>query len=118
MSDEQRADAQQAPGIATETAAAAAGPPMPKWGDPLSSISQERQMTLRALADQQRAWVEATPHEGQRDLGQSAFKEVPLTGAEAFYLAAYALASPGADEVALEASAARLRAAIRHEPNT
>jgi len=43
---------------------------------------------------------------------------MPLTGAEVFYLAAYALAGPGADEAALEASAARRRAVMRDDYDT
>ncbi|HEV7126740.1 MAG TPA: hypothetical protein VGN32_04775 [Ktedonobacterales bacterium] len=51
-----------------------------RWGDP---ISDERQAELRALADQQREWA-ARP---EAERGDSAFKHVELTGADAFWLA-------------------------------
>jgi hypothetical protein len=71
-----------------------------RWGDP---ISEERQEELRVLADQQRAWA-ATPEQERRE---SPFRGVRLTGADAFWLAAYALADGAGD---VSAQAQRLRA--------
>lgn len=79
----------------------------PKWGDPLSSIPADRQAELHRLADAQRAWVASAP-DGRRDFKQSAFRDVDLTGAEVFFLAAAALAGPGGD---VEEQATHLRAA-------
>src|SRR5262249_29043387 len=54
-------------------------------------------------------WVASTPEE-KRDLEQSVLKGVELTGAEVFFLAAYARAGPGADEAAVEQQTTRRRA--------
>src|SRR5260221_733861 len=65
------------------------------WGD---DISDGRKAGLKALADKQRKWV--THPEAPR--GDSAFKDVKLTGADVFWLATYALAGPeaSAEEIA------------------
>lgn len=60
------------------------------WGNP---ISDERQADLKELADQQRAWAE----QPEAERGDSHFKGVKLTGADVFWLAAYALAWPAGD---------------------
>jgi hypothetical protein len=83
-------------------------PSEPKWGDPISTIPLERQAELRTLAERQREWWE----QEKRDREQSAFWQhflsggAALTGAEAFFLAAYALASSYGG---LEEAATRLR---------
>src|SRR5262249_50377132 len=82
----------------------------PKWGDPLSNISPERQAELRQLAQAQQAWGGSAP-DGHRHLSQSAFKGVELTGAEVFFLAVHVLAGPDGD---LEATATRLRTAEKY----
>jgi uncharacterized protein YjbI with pentapeptide repeats len=83
-----------------------------RWGDP---IPPERAAELRELADRQRRWVASAP-DGQRDLDESVFRHVRLTGAEVFWLAAYALAGPEGD---LEAVAVQLRdASVRNSGAT
>lgn len=59
-----------------------------RWGD---SVSEARWAALRALRDRQRGWA-AKPEAG---CGASHFKNVPLTGADAFWLAE----APGRNEV-------------------
>lgn len=66
-----------------------------RWGDP---IGVERQAELMDLADHQRAWADAPDHRGQ----ESAFKGVRLTGADVFWLAAYAMAGPRGDVAAAQ----------------
>lgn len=61
-----------------------------RWGDP---ISAERQAELKVLADKQQEW--AAQSAGER--GASSFQNVDLTGADVFWLAAYALTSPERD---------------------
>jgi uncharacterized protein YjbI with pentapeptide repeats len=75
-----------------------------RWGDP---ISEERQAELKDLADRQRAWVSSGP-DYAGDLDGSVFNGIPLSGADVFWLAAYALAGSEGDGD-LVAAAARLR---------
>jgi len=79
---------------------------VPKWGDPLDTIPVERQQELREMAERQRVW--AAQPKGERELEQSAFKRVRLNGAEAFFLAALAMAGPAGD---LEEAVGKLGAA-------
>jgi uncharacterized protein YjbI with pentapeptide repeats len=72
------------------------------WGDP---ISAERAAELRELAERQSAWVDSAP-DGERDLEQSATKDIRLSGADVFWLATYVLAGAEGD---LNESAAQLR---------
>ncbi len=90
MSDEQ-------PG-AEQPGQSAQPPPPPagdRWGDP---ISPERADRLRELADQQRAWAA----QEKPDLDESSFKDISLTGADVFWLAAYAWAGPDGDLAAAQ----------------
>src|SRR5258708_21833574 len=66
------------------------------WGD---DIGDKRKAELKALADKQREWV--THPEATR--GDSALKDVKLTGADVFWLATYALAGPEASAEELAA---------------
>ena len=59
-----------------------------RWGD---SVSEARWAALGALRDRQRGWA-AKPEAG---CGASHFKNVPLTGADAFWLAE----APGRNEM-------------------
>lgn len=90
----------------------------PKWGDPLAGIAPERQATLRALADAQRAWAAQETHDLNSPfaLAARASDTKALTGAEVFFLAAYAVASKGDED--LESVAERLRAAKSGNPRT
>jgi uncharacterized protein YjbI with pentapeptide repeats len=78
-----------------------------RWGDP---ISEERQARLKALADQQREWVA----HAEAERGDSRFTDVPLTGADVFWLASYALAeldaTPAEPDGGVVASEEALRA--------
>lgn len=66
--------------------------PSHAWGAPLSNIPSERQQELRALVDQQRAWLASAP-EGKRVIADGAFYHVDLTGLEAFFVAALMFAT-------------------------
>lgn len=100
MSDEQRQHEQ-----VQVTQSEQPNKPRPAWGDPLDSIPSVRQDELRALAGRQREWAaQDTP-----DLKQSVFNDVRLTGAEIFFLAAYALAGPESTGDDIEQAAAGLR---------
>jgi len=77
-----------------------------RWGDP---ISEERQARLKALADQQREWVA----NAEAERGDSLFTDAPLTGADVFWLASYALAeldAPAEPDGGVVASEESLRA--------
>jgi len=100
MSDEQRQHERQVQVAAPEQPKK----PKPAWGDPVDSISPDRQAQLRRLADWQREWAaEDTP-----DLKLSMFMDVPLTGAEVFFLTAYALDRSGGTSDGIEQAAERL----------
>jgi uncharacterized protein YjbI with pentapeptide repeats len=64
-----------------------------RWGDP---ISEERQAELKDLADQQQGWA------ARREQGDSDIQAVELTGADVFWLAAYALAGQEGDAAAAQ----------------
>lgn len=72
------------------------------WGDP---ISPERLAELKELFERQKEWA-AQPI---RDINQSAFKGVKLTGTDIFWLTAIAIAGP---EGNLEAAKTRLDIAV------
>jgi hypothetical protein len=102
----------------------------PKWGDPISKISEERQAELRVLAEQQRNWAtgphrDLTPNTMWRVLvdrtkgagasilkppaNRSPLSDHPLNGLEVYCLALYALAGA---EGNLEDAAQELRGAF------
>ena len=74
----------------------------PKWGD---SISEERQVELDTLAELQRTWAEQP--EATRGVGP--LQDIPLTGADVFWLAKRALADPEGDADELAVAERRLR---------
>src|SRR5262249_4274292 len=85
-------------------------PPEPQCGESLRLILAERQAELCILADRQRVWV-APAADDKHDLEQSASRDVRLTGAEAYFMAAHAVPGLEADVAALEEQTTRLRVA-------
>lgn len=70
------------------------------WGDP---ISPERLAELKVMFERQRVWAENE----NRDIAQSVFNRVELTGADVFWLMAIAISTPDGD---LDDVAIKLRA--------